>query len=287
MSIFSGTGVALVTPVNNDGIMYSEVDKLLSHVTAGGVDALIALGTTGEASTLTQSQKESFVRYLRAHSSLPLIVGTGGNNTESVVTGCLNAQDWGADAFLVVTPYYNKCTQEGAVAHYRYIAERVDRPIIVYNVPARTGFNLLPETMAKIMKLKNVAGIKEASGSMTQIQQCLSLSIPVWCGDDALTVPCMCMGGLGVISVAANVTPCLMGQMTDLAKYGKTADASAIQLKLLPLIDALFCEVNPIPVRAALELMGIRVGEPRLPLTELSEQNKIKLTAVMKEQKLI
>lgn len=287
MSLFSGVGVAIVTPVNEQGIIYSEVDKILEHVTVGGVNAIIALGTTGEASTLTEIQKEDFVRYLRSKTNLPLIVGTGSNNTEIATKNCINAQKWGADGCLVVTPFYNKCTQNGALAHYKYISERITLPIIVYNVPARTGFNLLPETMAKIMKLKNVAGIKEASGSMTQIQQCLSLSIPVWCGDDALTVPCMCMGGLGVISVAANVTPCLMGQMTDLAKYGKMADASAIQLKLLPLIDALFCEVNPIPVRAALELMGIRVGEPRLPLTELSEQNKIKLTAVMKELKLI
>ncbi|MBR2968103.1 MAG: 4-hydroxy-tetrahydrodipicolinate synthase [Clostridia bacterium] len=287
MSLFSGVGVAMVTPVNEQGIIYSEVDKILAHVTNGGVNAIIALGTTGEAATLTENQKEDFVRYIRAHTNLPLIVGTGSNNTEIATKNCINAHKWGADGCLVVTPFYNKCTQNGAISHYRYVSERTKLPIIVYNVPTRTGFNLLPETMEKIMKLNNVVGIKEASGNMAQIEQCLRLNIPVWCGDDALTVPCVCMGGQGVISVAANVTPCLMGQMTDLARYGKTADASAIQLKLLPLIDALFCEVNPIPVRAALEFMGISVGQPRLPLTELSEQNKEKLYNVMKELNLI
>lgn len=288
MSVFTGTGVALATPANENGIILSEAEKLLSYVTEGGADALIALGTTGEASTLSEAQKEQFVRFARAHTTLPLIVGVGSNNTEAVVKNCLNAEKWGADAFLIVTPFYNKCTQEGAIAHYKYIADRVGRPIIVYNVPGRTGFNLLPETMAKIAEIKNVVGIKEASGNMLQIEQCLRIvDADLYSGDDALTVPAMCMGAKGVISVAANVAPALVGRMVDQAKCGNLIKAGSLQLRLLPLIDALFAEVNPIPVRAALEMLGISMGKPRLPMTELSEQNKIRLKAIMEELKLI
>lgn len=288
MAIFSGTGVALATPASNGSIIFSEAEKLLKYVIDGGADALIALGTTGEASTLSENQKESFVRFVRASSDLPLIVGTGGNNTELVTQNCLNAEKWGADALLIVTPYYNKCTQEGALAHYKYIAERVSHPIIVYNVPSRTGFNLLPETMQKIAKIKNIAAIKEASGNMLQIERCLAIvDADVYSGDDALTVPAMCMGAKGVISVAANIAPSLMSRMTSMALSSNYASAGNLQLKLLPLIDALFAEVNPIPVRAALNMMGIDMGKTRLPLTELSEHNKINLMGIMKELKLI
>lgn len=288
MSVFTGTGVALVTPCNDSGIIFTEVEKLLNYVTTGGANALIALGTTGEASTLDNANKESFVRFVRRFSSLPLIVGTGGNNTLSVVENCIKAENWGADALLIVTPFYNKCTQQGAIEHYRYIAERVSHPIIVYNVPGRTGFNLLPETMAQIAEIKNIAGIKEASGNMVQIERCLKYSyIDVYCGDDALTVPSMSMGAKGVISVAANVAPNLVSRMTDMAKCGNLFKAGALQLKLLPLIDALFSEVNPIPVRAALEMLGIDLGEPRLPMTKISEQNKILLKRAMEELKLL
>ncbi|MCH5163638.1 MAG: 4-hydroxy-tetrahydrodipicolinate synthase [Clostridiales bacterium] len=288
MSIFSGTGVALATPASDDEILFSEVEKLISYVVSGGADALIALGTTGEASTLSDNQKESFVRFVRTKTDLPLIVGTGGNNTKAVTKNCLSAEKWGADAFLVVTPFYNKCTQEGAFAHYKYIAERVSHPIIVYNVPGRTGFNLLPETMAKIAKLKNVVGIKEASGNMVQIERCLSIvEADIYSGDDALTAPAMCMGAKGVISVAANVAPELVSHMTNMALSGNLLKAGAMQLKLLPLIDALFAEVNPIPVRAALNMLGIDMGNPRLPMTELSESNKAMLKSIMEELKLI
>lgn len=288
MSIFCGTGVALATPAEGDEILFSEVEKLIYYVVSGGADALIALGTTGEASTLSDNQKESFVRFVRSKTDLPLIVGTGGNNTKAVTKNCLTAEKWGADAFLIVTPFYNKCTQEGAFAHYKYIAERVSHPIIVYNVPSRTGFNLLPETMAKIAKLKNVVGIKEASGNMVQIERCLSIvDGDVYSGDDALTAPAMCMGSKGVISVAANVAPELVSHMTNMALSGNVLKAGAMQLKLLPLIEALFAEVNPIPVRAALGMLGIDMGSPRLPMTELGEDNKARLKSIMEELKLI
>ncbi len=288
MSIFTGTGVALATPCNDKGIVFSEVEKLLNYVISGGVNALIALGTTGEASTLDNEKKESFVRFVRKYSSLPLIVGAGGNNTRATAEYCIEAERWGADALLIVTPFYNKCTQQGAIEHYRYIAERVSHPIIVYNVPGRTGFNLLPETMAQIAQIKNIAGIKEASGNMVQIERCLRCAdTDVFCGDDALTVPSMSMGAKGVISVAANVAPNLVSRMTDMAKCGNLLKAGTLQLKLLPLIDALFSEVNPIPVRAALELIGIDPGEPRLPMTNISEHNKLLLKAAMEELKLL
>lgn len=288
MSIFTGTGVALVTPASKSGIIFSAVERLLAHVTGGGVDALIALGTTGEASTLSIGQKEEFVRYVKAHSSLPLIVGTGGNDTVAVTNLCQQAQKWGADALLIVTPFYNKCTQDGAIAHYRHIASNVHIPIIVYNVPGRTGFNLLPQTMARIAEIPGVVGIKEASGNMAQIQECLrTVPADLYCGDDALTAAAMAMGAKGVISVAANTAPSLMSRMTSMALCGNFASAAAIQLRLLPLINALFAEVNPIPVRASLQMLGIDVGDPRLPITELTAENKAMLRHAMEDLKLL
>lgn len=287
MELFSGTGVAVVTPFDDGKILYSQTDKLLNYVELSGVNAIVALGTTGEAATLDEKDKYDFIKYVRERTSLPLIVGTGSNDTEVATKNCINAEKAGADGFLVVTPFYNKCTQNGAIAHYRYISQRVGKPIIVYNVPSRTGFNLLPETMAKIAKLKNVAGIKEASGNVMQIEKCLSLGINVYCGDDALTVPSVCMGAKGIISVVGNVAPKLTVDMVNLALGGKTASAAKLQLRLLPLIEALFSEVNPIPVRAALNLLGIDVGKPRLPITELSDENKIKLSKAMKDLGLI
>lgn len=288
MSIFTGTGVALATPAKDGDISLIETEKLLNNVLTGGANALIALGTTGEASTLSESQKEIFVRFIRTHSDIPLIVGTGGNNTRAVVESCLKAERWGADSLLIVTPFYNKCTQEGAYEHYKYIADSVSIPIIVYNVPARTGFNLLPETMAKIAEIKNVAAIKEASGNMLQIQKCLSIvDADIYSGDDALTTASMCLGAKGIISVAANVAPGIVSRMTDFALKGDFLNAAKLQLKLLPLIDALFSEVNPIPVRYALSLIGINMGVPRLPMTELTQPNKIKLKTIMEELNII
>ncbi len=284
MELFTGTGVALATPLNKGEILYEETEKLLCHTKC--CDALVALGTTGEASTMTPKQKEQFVRFVRSKSELPLIVGVGGNNTEAVISDCKKAKEWGADGLLIVTPFYNKCTQEGAYLHYKAIASEAKLPIIVYNVPARTGFNLLPQTMAKIAELKGIAGIKEASGNMAQITECIRLCGCVYSGDDALTVPAMCMGAKGVISVAANVAPALMEEMTSLVNTD-LSKAAALQIKLLPLINSLFCEVNPIPVRAALKFLGIDVGAPRLPMTEIMTEHKEQLYKAMEELKLI
>lgn len=285
MELFTGTGVALATPLNKGEILYEETEKLLCHTKC--CDALVALGTTGEASTMTPKQKEQFVRFVRSKSELPLIVGVGGNNTEAVISDCKKAKEWGADGLLIVTPFYNKCTQEGAYLHYKAIASEAKLPIIVYNVPARTGFNLLPQTMAKIAELKGIAGIKEASGNMAQITECIRLCGCVYSGDDALTVPAMCMGAKGVISVAANVAPELFKRMTSLIESGSFSKAAALQLKLLPLIKALFLEVNPIPVRAALSFLGIDVGAPRLPMTELTAEHKELLYKAMEDLKLL
>ncbi len=285
MELFSGTGVALATPIDNGEVMFNEVEKLLNHTRC--CDALIALGTTGEAATMTESQKEQFVTFVRSRTQLPLIVGTGGNNTTAVISACQKAKEWGADGLLIVTPFYNKCTQEGAYLHYKAIASSVDLPIIVYNVPARTGFNLLPQTMAKIARLDGIAGIKEASGNMAQIMECIRLVDCVYSGDDALTAPAMCMGAKGVISVAANVAPDLISRITSLIKGSNYTKAASLQLKLLPFINLLFCEVNPIPVRAALKFLGIEVGEPRLPITELTAEHKEQLYKAMEELKLI
>lgn len=285
MELFSGTGVALATPLDKGEILYDEVEKLLSLTKC--CDALIALGTTGEPATMTPKQKEQFVRFVRSKTQTPLIVGAGGNNTEAVIADCLRAKEWGADGLLIVTPFYNKCTQEGAYFHYKAITSKVKLPIIVYNVPSRTGFNLLPETMAKIAELSGVAGIKEASGNMAQIMENIRLIDCVYAGDDALTVPAMCMGAKGVISVAANVAPELICRMTSLIKGGNYNKAALLQLKLLPLINSLFSEVNPIPVRAALKFLGIEVGEPRLPMTELSAEHKEQLYRAMEELKLL
>lgn len=283
--IFRGTATALITPfTEDDKVDVKALCEIVERQIASGVDALVALGTTGEPATLSEEEKKQVVEVCikQTRGRVPVIVGAGSNSTRHAIETCRMAQHLGADGLLVVTPYYNKCTQEGLVEHYGAIADSTSLPIICYNVSSRTGVNMLPETFARIAERKNVVGIKEASGNMEQIEKCLALCPDkVISGDDALTLPIMAMGGLGVISVASNVCPKYVGDMTHFALNGEWEKARKMQLALLPLISALFCEVNPIPIKKAMEIKGYCTSKLRLPLTDLTQSNAEKLSKIL------
>ena len=286
--IFKGTATALITPFTESGVDFESLNKLLDQQVAGGVDALVILGTTGEPATMSLEEKKSVIEFTvkKLKGKLPIIVGTGANSTKAAIEMSVLAEKMGADALLVVTPYYNKATQKGLVAHYTAIADAVNLPIICYNVPGRTGVNLLPATFAEIAEHKNIAAIKEASGNMEQIEEAISLSrgkADVYSGDDGITVPVMAMGGIGVISVASNVAPKFTSDMTSAMLAGDLKKAAEMQLKMLPFVKALFSEVNPIPVKKAAELKGLCNGILRLPLTEMSAENTEKLARLLPE----
>lgn len=293
MSLFKGVGVALVTPFAKNGkVDLNVLDKLLTHVIDGGANALFACGTTGEPSTMTKEERETVISVCmkKADGRIPVFAGSGANNTAEAIEFSQRCQALGADGLLVVTPYYNKCTQNGAYLHYKAISDAVDIPIIAYNVPTRTGFNLLPETILRISGLKNVKAIKEASGDIDQLLEVARLldgKCDYYSGDDSLTVPAMSIGAQGVISVAANVIPDRMRKITDLCFGGDYVSASKLGFEINPFVKKLFCEVNPIPCKKALCLMGIDVGAPRLPLTELEEAHTQELIAEMKKLGLI
>lgn len=286
--IFEGTATALVTPFTKDKVDENALEKLIEYQLNGGVDALVLLGTTGESATITQSERRQIIELAKSKiaGKIPLIVGAGSNDTRHAIELCKEAQMLGADGLLIVTPYYNKCTQEGLVMHYSAIANATSLPIILYNVPSRTGVNLLPSTFKQIVDdNKNVVAIKEASSNMSQIMDCIRLASGkalVYSGDDALTVPTMAMGAMGVISVASNLLPKEMTAMTRSALSGDFARASKLQLALLPLINALFCEVNPIPIKQALALKGLCHPDMRLPLSNMSDKNITKLKDILK-----
>lgn len=283
--IFRGTATALITPfTEDDKVDVKALCEIVERQIASGVDALVALGTTGEPATLTEEEKKQVVNVCikQTRGRVPVIVGAGSNSTRHAIETCRMAQNLGADGLLVVTPYYNKCTQEGLVEHYGAIADSTSLPIICYNVSSRTGVNMLPETFARIAERKNVVGIKEASVNMEQIEKCLALCPDkVISGDDALTLPIMAMGGLGVISVASNVCPKYVSDMTHYALDGEWEKARKMQLALLPLISALFCEVNPIPVKKAMEIKGYCTSKLRLPLTDLTQSDVEKLAKIL------
>lgn len=284
--IFKGTATALITPFTESGVDFDALDKLLDAQVAGGVSAVVVLGTTGEPATMTAAEKKAVIEFSvkKLKGVIPVIVGTGSNSTAAAIENSVQAEKLGADAILVVTPYYNKATQAGLVAHYTAIADAVNIPIICYNVPGRTGVNLLPATFAKIAEHRNIAAIKEASGNMEQIEEAIRLSegkAVVYSGDDGITVPLMAMGGMGVISVASNVAPKFTSDMTSAMLDGDLAKAAAMQLRMLPFVRALFCEVNPIPVKKAAQLKGLCNGIVRLPLTEMSAENAAKLAAML------
>lgn len=283
--IFRGTATALITPfTKDDKVDVKALCEIVERQIASGVDALVALGTTGEPATLSEEEKKQVVEVCikQTRGRVPVIVGAGSNSTRHAIETCRMAQNLGADGLLVVTPYYNKCTQEGLVEHYGAIADSTSLPIICYNVSSRTGVNMLPETFARIATRKNVVGIKEASGNMEQIEKCLALCPDkVISGDDALTLPIMAMGGLGVISVASNVCPKYVSDMTHYALDGEWEKARKMQLALLPLISALFCEVNPIPIKKAMEIKGYCTSKLRLPLTDITQNNAEKLAKIL------
>lgn len=292
MSIFTGSCVALSTPFTDDGINYSTFEELIEFQISEGTDALLVCGTTGEPPTMTLEERHEAIEFVisKANGRVPVIAGTGGNNTKSVIESSLKAQELGADGLLIVTPYYNKTTQEGLIAHYTAIAKEVDLPIIIYNVPGRTGLNMTPATLYELSKLENIVGMKEASGNIAQVVEMARLcndNIDLYSGNDDMVVPLMSVGGKGVISVVANVAPKDTHDMVYSFLEGNIEKSYNLQFKLKPLIDALFLEVNPIPVKAALNLMGFDMGKPRLPLIEMSQENLVILRQRMDDLELL
>ncbi len=289
MSVFRGSGVALATPMSEDGsINYDSLEKLIEDQIAHGTDALIVCGTSGEAPTLDDDEHIKAIEFAVqvTKGRIPVIGGTGSNNTAHAVMMSQEAEKVGADGLLLVTPYYNKATQAGLIESYSVIARSTKLPCILYNVPSRTGTNILPETMVAIAKANpNVAAIKEASGNFSQIARLMNLAdgaFDVYSGNDDQIVPLCSLGGAGVISVLANVAPQFTHDMVYACFEGDYAKAAAMQLKSIPLVNALFCEVNPIPVKAALNMQGFNVGRPRLPLTEMEPAHKAVLEREMK-----
>ena len=281
-AIFTGSGVAIVTPFQDGAVNFPVFRRLIERQIAGGTDAIIVCGTTGEAATMTIAERQEAIGFCveRAAGRVPVIAGTGANDTRAARENSLAAERLGVDGLLVVTPYYNKATQQGLLRHYKTIADSVSTPIILYNVPSRTGVNILPETYAELAHHPNIAGVKEASGNFGQIQKTRNLcptNFSIWSGNDDETAAICMLGGVGVISVVANVLPAQMHELTSLCLANDYAAAGRLQLKLKPLCDALFCEVNPIPVKTALNLMGLDAGELRLPLCPPTDASLEKL----------
>ena len=290
MSIFTGAGVAIVTPMNQDGsVNYEVFGQIVEEQIAGGTDCIIVCGTTGEASTLTHEEHLQCIKFVvdKVNHRIPVVAGTGSNCTETAIYLSKEAEKYGADGLLVVTPYYNKATQKGLIAHFKAIADSVKVPVILYNVPGRTGCNILPETAVAINEAApNVVAIKEASGNISQVAKLASLAkgkLDIYSGNDDQIVPILSLGGKGVISVLSNVAP---KQTHDIvAEYlaGNVEKSCKLQLDAIELIGALFCEVNPIPVKAAMNLQGKNVGPLRMPLSEMEEKNKEKLAEAMRK----
>ena len=286
--LFKGCGTAIATPFTKDGVNFEEFKKLLEFQIQEGADAIIVCGTTGESSTMTKQEKKDTIRFAidTVAKRIPVIAGTGGNNTKEAIEMSQYAESVGADGLLLVTPYYNKTTQEGLIAHYSVIAQSVSIPIILYNVPSRTGVNILPETCLALSKIPNIVAVKEASGNVSQVAKIAALckeDLAIYSGNDDQIIPILSLGGLGVISVLSNIEPKFTHQMVMDFLNGNTKSAKEAQLKCLPLVDALFCEVNPIPVKAALCMKGYDFGIPRLPLIEMSSKGKEKLQKAIEE----
>ena len=290
MSLFTGSGVAIITPMNEDkSVNFDKLGEIIDDQIKNHTDAIIICGTTGEASTLTHEEHLECIRFCseRVNRRIPVIAGTGSNCTETAVYLSTEAQKAGVDGLLVVTPYYNKATQNGLYEHYKEIAASVDLPIIMYNVPGRTGCNILAPTAAKIFKdIDNVVGIKEATGNISQVAKLMSLTngeIDLYSGNDDQIVPILSLGGKGVISVTANIIPEDVHDMVQKYLDGDVQGSLDLQLKAIDLCNALFCEVNPIPVKKAVELLGMCDGTMRMPLTEMEPQNVEKLKKAMEE----
>jgi 4-hydroxy-tetrahydrodipicolinate synthase len=291
-TVFRGVATAIVTPLTKDGVDYEQFARLIEMQIAAGVDAIVAVGTTGEGSTLSDEEHKEAIRFCveKVAGRIPVIAGTGSNDTAYAISLTKFACEVGADAMLLVTPYYNKATQKGMEASFRAIADASTKPCILYNVPSRTGCNLLPETVLALADHPNIVGIKEACGNISQIAKLASLvgdKLDIYSGNDDQIVPILSLGGAGVISVLSNILPAETKKICTDYFEGRCAEALAAQLRLLPLIDALFCEVNPIPVKAAVAAMGYGENYLRLPLTPMEPQNEKKLLALMKEEGII
>lgn len=290
MAIFKGAGVAIVTPMKeNLEINYDKLDEMLEDQIAGGTDAIIICGTTGESATMTEAEHMEAIRFTveRVKHRVPVIAGTGSNSTATAIELSKEAEKDGADGLLLVTPYYNKATQNGLISHFSAVCNEVKIPAILYNVPSRTGCNIQPATLAQLVKnVENIVGVKEASGNIGQVAEIMHLcdgNIDLYSGNDDQVVPLLSLGGIGVISVLSNVAPAYVHDMVYKYLNGDTKESCSMQLKALPLCSALFCEVNPIPVKAALNLMGREVGPLRAPLTEIEPAHRDLLEKAMKD----
>ena len=288
MAIFEGAGVALITPMKENGeVNYEKLEEIVNMQVDGGTDAIVVCGTTGESSTLSHKEHldciEAVVNYTAKR--IPVIAGTGSNSTDEAIYLSKGAEDRGADGLLLVSPYYNKATQNGLKAHFTEIASKVELPIILYNIKGRTGINIEPKTIADLFKdVDNIIGVKEASGDISQVMEIMNLTngeIDLYSGNDDQIVPILSCGGKGVISVLSNVVPKETHDIVEYYLKGDTKKSLELQLKYLPLIHALFCEVNPIPVKKAMQLTGFEAGPLRLPLTEMEEQNANRLKQEM------
>lgn len=292
MSIFEGSGVALITPFNEKGVDYEKLKELLNWHIENETDAIIICGTTGEATTMTEEEKKETIKFTVdvINKRIPVIAGTGSNNTAASIQMSKYAESVGVDGLLVITPYYNKTNTKGLFKHFEAINNSVNIPIVVYNVPGRTGMNITPKQLVELAKLSNVKAIKEASGNISQVAEMKALlgdSIDIYSGNDDQIVPIMSLGGKGVISVLANVIPKEVHEMTHAYLKGDTNKSLNLQIKNLELCNNLFIETNPIPVKTALNMMGMKVGPLRLPLYEMDSKNKETLKATLKKYNLI
>lgn len=291
--IFTGCGVAIITPFNEDTtVNYDALEKLLEFHVENHTDAIVICGTTGESATLTPQEHSDVIKFTCdvINHRIPVIAGTGSNETTYAIELSQDAEKAGADAVLVVTPYYNKCSQKGLVKHYNAIADNVSKPVIIYNVPSRTGVNVLPTTYAELCEHKNIVATKEASGNISQIAETIALcgdKLDVYSGNDDQIVPLMSLGGKGVISVLSNICPKIAHDIPTLYLEGKTKESAELQLKYLELCNAMFMDVNPIPVKVAMQMMGMNVGPLRMPLCEMTDANNAKLEAVLKKYNLL
>ena len=290
MAIFKGAGVAIVTPMkDNLEVNYDKLDEILEEQIAGKTDSIVICGTTGESATLSEEEHLEAIRFTieRVNHRIPVVAGTGSNCTQTAIQMSKESEEAGADGVLLVTPYYNKATQNGLIAHYTAIANEIKIPAILYNVPSRTGCALQPKTIAHLVKnVENIVGVKEASGDISHVAQVMNLcdgQIDLYSGNDDQVVPLLSLGGLGVISVLSNVAPQYVHDMVYKFFEGDVAGSRKMQLEALPVINALFCEVNPIPVKAAMNLQGQEVGPLRAPLTEMEPEHQEVLKKAMKE----
>lgn len=288
--IFTGCGTAIATPFNDDGVNLKEFARLLESQIQNHVDAIVVCGTTGESSTMTKDEKIQIMKCAVEISNgrVPIIAGTGSNNTNQAVEMSKIAEEIGVNGLLIVTPYYNKTTQEGLIKHYEFIAKEVNLPIILYNVPSRTGLNISPSTCFELSKINNIVAIKEASGNISQVAEIANLcgdNLAIYSGNDDQILPILSLGGKGVISVLSNIEPQLTHDMVISFLEGNISKSIELQLKSIPLIKALFSEVNPIPVKAALNMIGYDFGTPRLPLVEMTVSGKEKLKYEIKNLK--